>query len=123
MCTRVSITAQLTSITSDHQYSDYKDDGTNILLDANENAYGPALSDSVTSRKDATVDFLGLNRYPDPHQHELKQLLCNLRNTHAHTQKKLTPENLFVGVGSDEAIDALLRAFCRPGQDKILTCP
>lgn len=30
---------------------------------------------------------------------------------------------MFVGVGSDEAIDALLRCFCVPGQDKILTCP
>lgn len=40
-----------------------------------------------------------------------------------HTTKSLTPENLFVGVGSDEAIDALLRAFCTPGKDKILTCP
>ena len=59
----------------------------------------------------------------DSHQHELKQLLCNLRNTHVHTQKSITPENLFVGVGSDEAIDALLRAFCMPGKDKIVTCP
>lgn len=50
-------------------------------------------------------------------------MLCNLRNTHVHTKKKITPENLFVGVGSDEAIDALLRAFCAPGKDKILTCP
>lgn len=50
-------------------------------------------------------------------------MLCNLRNTHAHTKKDMTPENLFVGVGSDEAIDALLRAFCAPGKDKILTCP
>jgi histidinol-phosphate aminotransferase len=50
-------------------------------------------------------------------------MLCNLRNTHAHTKKNITPENLFVGVGSDEAIDALLRAFCAPGKDKILTCP
>lgn len=69
------------------------------------------------------IDFLGLNRYPDPHQAELKSLLCKLRNTHAHTTKNLTPENLFVGVGSDEAIDALLRCFCTPGRDKILTCP
>lgn len=46
-----------------------------------------------------------------------------MRNTHVHTKKTLTPENLFVGVGSDEAIDALLRAFCTPGKDKILTCP
>lgn len=49
--------------------------------------------------------------------------MINLRNTHVHTKKNLTPENLFVGVGSDEAIDALLRAFCTPGKDKILTCP
>lgn len=89
------------------------------------------------------VDSLGLNRYPDPyvstillelyrihcsdhcyrHQIELKQLFCNLRNTHTHTSKSLKPENLFLGVGSDEAIDALLRCFCTPGKDKILTCP
>ncbi|KIN08496.1 hypothetical protein OIDMADRAFT_110945 [Oidiodendron maius Zn] len=107
---------------------DYKDDGTNILLDANENAYGPALSINGSlaaspDPNDPSVDFLGLNRYPDPHQHELKQLLCNLRNTHVHTQKNITPANLFVGVGSDEAIDALLRCFCIPGRDKILVCP
>ncbi|KAH0496786.1 hypothetical protein TgHK011_004132 [Trichoderma gracile] len=114
---------------------DYKDDGTNILLDANENAYGPSLSPSaiaaITSSSSSTntnddalkIDPLGLHRYPDPHQHDLKQLLCNLRNTHAHTPKTLTPANLFVGVGSDEAIDALLRCFCVPGRDRILTCP
>lgn len=86
--------------------------------------------------------MLGLNRYPDPyalekillhlvlllnekhrHQQELKQLLCNLRNTFKHTRRKLTPDHLFVGVGSDEAIDNLLRCFCVPGRDKILTCP
>ncbi|KAL4815634.1 pyridoxal phosphate-dependent transferase [Aspergillus spinulosporus] len=115
---------------------DYKDDGTNVLLDANENAYGPGLAlnsegglqesaangHSAGSSKPG-IDLLGLNRYPDPHQHPLKQLFCNLRNTHTHTDKTITPENLFVGVGSDEAIDALLRAFCVPGKDKILTCP
>lgn len=67
--------------------------------------------------------MLGLHRYPDPHQEPLKQQLCELRNTHAHTDKTLKPENLFVGVGSDEAIDALLRCFCVPGKDRILTCP
>lgn len=56
--------------------SDYKDDGTNILLDANENAYGPGLSlgtngsypnGSVNGHAAGPqVDFLGLNRYPDP---------------------------------------------------------
>lgn len=102
--------------------SDYKDNGHNILLDANENAHGPSLPPSVTSSA-SEINYLGLNRYPDPHQHDLKDLLCQLRNTHAHTPKTLTPENLFVGVGSDEAIDALLRCFCRPGKDRILTCP
>ncbi|KAJ5753079.1 Aminotransferase class I/classII [Penicillium odoratum] len=114
---------------------DYKDDGTNILLDANENAYGPSLvlsaegalqasqTGDATGASNPEIDFLGLNRYPDPHQIELKQLFCNLRNTHHHTQKTLKPESLFVGVGSDEAIDAMLRCFCTPGKDKILTCP
>ncbi|KAI2890856.1 hypothetical protein CBS63078_9896 [Aspergillus niger] len=115
---------------------DYKDDGTNVLLDANENAYGPGLAlnpegalqkstvtGSSTGSTKPEIDFLGLNRYPDPHQVELKKLFCQLRNTHTHTQKDLGPENLFVGVGSDEAIDALLRCFCVPGKDKILTCP
>ncbi|KAI1617208.1 histidinol-phosphate aminotransferase [Exophiala viscosa] len=108
---------------------DYKDDGTNILLDANENAYGPGLvlDQNGSYRQSASstpqVDFLGLNRYPDPHQAELKEGFCRLRNTHTHTEKQLRPENLFCGVGSDEAIDALLRCFCAPGKDKILTCP
>jgi len=105
---------------------DYKDDGTNVLLDANENAYGPALPSSSSlssSSSGPQIDLLGLHRYPDPHQHDLKQLLCNLRNTHHHTSRAITPENLFVGVGSDEAIDALLRCFCVPGKDRILTCP
>lgn len=102
--------------------SDYKDDGTNVLLDANENAYGPSLESNFEAGN-LGIDFLGLNRYPDPHQPELKQLLCSLRNTHTHTTKNLGPENVFVGVGSDEAIDALLRCFCAPGKDRILTCP
>ena len=104
--------------------SDYKDDGTNVLLDANENAYGPSVVTTPSSNDAASgLDPLGFHRYPDPHQRELKQLLCDLRNTHAHTPKTLTPDHLFVGVGSDEAIDALLRCFCAPGRDRILTCP
>ncbi|KAI1426812.1 histidinol-phosphate aminotransferase [Xylaria sp. FL1777] len=110
---------------------DYKDDGTNILLDANENAYGPSLTaaaatssaSSATKSSGPEIDFVGLHRYPDPHQQELKQLLCNLRNTHHHTDKTITPDNLFVGLGSDEAIDGLMRCFCAPGRDRILVCP
>ncbi|KAK3339410.1 histidinol-phosphate aminotransferase [Neurospora tetraspora] len=106
---------------------DYKDDGTNILLDANENAYGPPVPSNLGGTGSGSggpeLDLLGLHRYPDPHQRDLKQLLCNLRTTHAHTSKLLTPDNLCVGVGSDEAIDALLRCFCVPGRDRILVCP
>jgi histidinol-phosphate aminotransferase len=80
-------------------------------------------SSTPTNHAEPSIDYLGLNRYPDPHQHDLKQLLCNFRNTHTHTEKTLTPANLFVGVGSDEAIDGLLRCFCVPGKDKILVCP
>jgi histidinol-phosphate aminotransferase len=110
--------------------SDYENDGVNVLLDANENAFGPSLGEKFIPQKDSThdgsgeaIDWLGLNRYPDPHQHELKQLLCNLRNTKVHTQLSITPANLYVGVGSDEAIDALMRCFCTPGHDKIVVCP
>lgn len=55
---------------------DYKDDGTNILLDANENAYGPALNgdgklsngaiNGHADQQAVQVNLLGLNRYPDP---------------------------------------------------------
>ncbi|KAF8253913.1 histidinol-phosphate aminotransferase [Wilcoxina mikolae CBS 423.85] len=98
---------------------DYKDDGSNILLDANENAFGSSLP---ASHYDST-----LHRYPDPHQHALKQQFCDLRNVASPgpvtPSSPLTPENMFLGVGSDECIDALLRMFCVPGKEKILTCP
>lgn len=63
----------------DFRGSDYKDDGTNILLDANENAYGPGLDlnhlakkrNEVTAESELSIDFLGLNRYPDPYVHRL----------------------------------------------------
>ncbi|KAJ5488079.1 Aminotransferase class I/classII [Penicillium expansum] len=82
---------------------DYKDDGTNVLLDANENAFGPGLAlnsegalqssqtGNATGASNPEIDFLGLNRYPDPHQIELKQLFCNLRNTHHHTRRPSSP--------------------------------
>ncbi|RPB25811.1 histidinol-phosphate transaminase [Terfezia boudieri ATCC MYA-4762] len=105
---------------------DYKDDGTNILLDANENSYGPSLPLNGDGKLDGVVFDLGLsklNRYPDPHQIDLKKLFCNLRNRFDSEFPPLTPANLFVGVGSDECIDALLRCFCVPAKSKILTCP
>ena len=83
------------------------DYNTGILLDANENAFGPP-----------TVGHeLVLERYPDPYQIPLKEKVA------AYRGHGLQPSNIFVGVGSDEAIDLLMRIFCRPGQDKILTTP
>ena len=73
-----------------------------IFLDANENALGSPLDD-------------GLNRYPDPLQRVLKEALGALVDLH--------PQNIFLGNGSDEAIDLLIRAFCEPQQDKILILP
>lgn len=94
-----------------------------ILLDANENTHGPAL-DAVSLFEDA----LELNRYPDPHQVELKQQIVDFRTGQAlpellQLQRKITPANLCLGVGSDESIDMLLRCVCVPGKDKLLVCP
>jgi histidinol-phosphate aminotransferase len=83
------------------------DYSTGILLDANENAYGPPISHNEEV----------LERYPDPYQVPLKLKLASYRG------HSLTPSNIFVGVGSDEAIDLLMRIFCRPGVDKILQTP
>ena len=63
-----------------------------VFLDANESPYDN-----------------GYNRYPDPHQRQLKQRLAEV--------KGLPAENIFVGNGSDEAIDLLLRLFCEPRID------
>ncbi|SGZ49324.1 CIC11C00000002938 [Sungouiella intermedia] len=95
-----------------------------ILLDANENTHGPAL-ESISTWEQA----LELNRYPDPHQIELKEQIAAFRNAlpnkylDDYEQNKLTPQNLCLGVGSDESIDMLMRCVCSPGKDKLLICP
>ncbi len=68
-----------------------------VWLDANENPFDN-----------------GLNRYPDPHQKDLKWAMAR--------EKNLNPDQVFFGNGSDEVIDLLMRAFCIPGKDKILQC-
>lgn len=73
-----------------------------IFLDANENSYGSPLT-------------RWYNRYPDPLQRKVKQKLGEI--------KGVPPENIFLGNGSDECIDILLRAFCEPGKDNIIICP
>ncbi|EGW30688.1 histidinol-phosphate aminotransferase [Spathaspora passalidarum NRRL Y-27907] len=95
-----------------------------ILLDANENTHGPALN-----QLSETETLLELNRYPDPHQLDLKQQIVDFRNAKPNVNLKnpekdgLYPGNLCLGVGSDESIDMLLRCVCVPGKDKMLICP
>jgi len=72
------------------------------FLDANENSIGSVLIE-------------GYNRYPDPLQTELRIEISKLKNIKA--------DSLFLGNGSDEAIDLLIRAFCEPGNDEIILCP
>lgn len=66
-----------------------------VFLDANENPYST-----------------GFNRYPDPLQWKVKEKLADL--------KGVTPEQIFLGNGSDEPIDLLIRAFCEPNRDAIM---
>ena len=79
-------------------------EGRQIMLNANESAWAP--------RGDAG---LGCNRYPDPQPEALLQALATLYGVQRN--------QLFVGRGSDEAIDLLVRAFCRAGQDAIVIQP
>lgn len=85
-----------------------------VLLDANENGMGPT---SVPSNSmDPYDNHLVLERYPDPYQMALKTKYAAYRGG-------ITPANIFCGVGSDEAIDLLMRIFCRPAVDNILITP
>ncbi|KAG0370554.1 histidinol-phosphate aminotransferase [Gamsiella multidivaricata] len=90
------------------------DYSSGVLLDANENAYGPALNPS--SEAAASSSGLDINRYPDPHQHDLKNLIAKFRDVPG-------PEHFFLGVGSDEVIDMIFRVFCVPGKDAVLITP
>ena len=79
-------------------YSSARHDFTgqaNVFLDANENPVET-----------------GKNRYPDPHQTAIKKQISEWRNVDLN--------QIFLGNGSDEAIDLLIRLFCRPGIDEIL---
>lgn len=67
-----------------------------VFLDANENPFNNPY-----------------NRYPDPLQNNLKKKISGI--------KKVEPSQIFLGNGSDEAIDLLIRAFCEPGKDSVLS--
>ncbi|MGB2869102.1 MAG: histidinol-phosphate transaminase [Bacteroidota bacterium] len=77
-----------------------QDHSSGVLLDANENSIGSVISED------------GLNRYPDPNQTALRKGLANLN--------RVAVDNVFVGVGSDEVIDLLVRVFCEPNQDSVV---
>lgn len=73
-----------------------------VWLDANENPFDQEFEDNI-------------NRYPDPLQGNLKSELAKRYN--------VAPNQIFVGNGSDEAIDLLIRLFCVSGRDKIVVQP
>ena len=73
-----------------------------VFLDANENAFGSPLAKSY-------------NRYPDPMQYAVKMRLSEIKGVPAR--------NIFVGNGSDEAIDILFRSFCNPSVDNVIIVP
>jgi histidinol-phosphate aminotransferase len=73
-----------------------------VFLDANEDAFGSPAGN-------------GYNRYPDQLQRAIKQRVSELKN--------IEPLRIFVGNGSDEAIDLLFRIFCDPGKDACIVCP
>jgi len=73
-----------------------------IFLDANENSLGSPLPKWY-------------NRYPDPQQMKVKEKLSSI--------KGVPVQNTFLGNGSDECIDILIRAFCEPVVDNIIICP
>ncbi len=73
-----------------------------IFLDANENSFGSPLPDNF-------------NRYPDPLQLPVKEKLSKI--------KGVPVQNIFLGNGSDEAIDLFYRIFCAPGRDNAMIFP
>jgi histidinol-phosphate aminotransferase len=73
-----------------------------VFLDANENPFGSPLPEPY-------------NRYPDPQQLPLKEKISGI--------KGVPVPNIFLGNGSDEAIDLLFRVFCEPGKDNVIICP
>ncbi len=92
------------------------DNNTLTLLDANENPYNSAeLKSPESATHNSELINLNLNRYPDPLQNKIKQILA--------AQKDINEDQIFVGNGSDEAIDLLYRIFCEPGKDQVIICP
>lgn len=83
-----------------------------VFLDANENSCGSPVSLSVKDNEGSRLYF---NRYPDPLQQKLKDKISRI--------KGVPTDNIFLGNGSDEAIDLLMRICCEPGIDNIILFP
>jgi histidinol-phosphate aminotransferase len=73
-------------------------------MDANENSFGSPIRHS-----------LKLHRYPTPTHDNLREKIADYRD--------VEPDNIFLGVGSDEPIDTLIRIFCEPGKDSVIITP
>ena len=113
--TGIAATLARPNILALHPYRCARDDyDTGILLDANENAIGPT---SLPTNSLPDNNSLVLERYPCPYQIPLKDAYS------AYRGGNMKAKNVFVGVGSDEAIDLLMRIFCKPGEDAIMTTP
>ncbi|MCH7408220.1 histidinol-phosphate transaminase [Belliella sp. DSM 111904] len=92
-------------ISSIKPYSSARDEYSGkagIFLDANENPFGSMAKGNH-------------NRYPDPYQLDIKEKLSKV--------KQIPANQIFLGNGSDEAIDLLMRAFCTPSVDNIIILP
>jgi histidinol-phosphate aminotransferase len=83
-----------------------------VFLDANENSFGSPL---LLPSPSGGGPGVRVNRYPDPLQLQVKEKLSKI--------KGVPPQNIFLGNGSDEAIDLLYRIFCVPGSDNVIIFP
>ncbi|KAL1743015.1 pyridoxal phosphate-dependent transferase [Schizophyllum fasciatum] len=101
-----------------HPYRCARDDyQEGILLDANENSLGHSIPSAQVLPQELQ-DTIGLNlhRYPDPSHRAIKERIAALRGLPG-------ADHVFLGVGSDEVIDLLMRICVVPGKEKILITP
>jgi histidinol-phosphate aminotransferase len=98
---------------------DYKD---GILLDANENALGHSIPrvqpESPANGYISQALELDLHRYPDPSHDVIKARIVDLRGLPSGAT-----DHVFLGVGSDEVIDLLMRVCVVPGKESVLLTP
>jgi histidinol-phosphate aminotransferase len=108
---------------------------TGILLDANENTHGPAITPTPVIFSPVPSEPMGLNlnvqdwtqveswhdlhlhRYPDPYHRTIQRQIAS------GLPAGCTDQNVLVTSGSDELLDLLVRAYCRPDIDAVLVCP